>query len=348
MLSLIINTQAFANDITIVGDAEQTIQLTHLNNTLDSQVNSKSITLPTFQLSSHAQHVIYQHIQQALEHSTDNHTSSVTSAKSKSVQLGMNHVPVLDQGRHGTCVTFAITATIDAALDKGNYISQLCLLQLGQNLENQGLGRSGWTGLWGNVELERIDKFGIISLKNQHQNGCGGLNDYPYYTTPNTEMSAEEYESLSQHLSGKRFTWKPIFTKKQSTTPTKDINKKVTDVKAALDAGNRVTFGVLLPRTDLGTLGAVAWHHYFADTWVLSYKIAQELEYASTFPGHEMIITGYDDNAVAMDDYGHRHYGLFTLRNSWGSYVADWGDFYMSYDYFNALATEAYQIQPLK
>src|SRR5262245_38948069 len=29
------------------------------------------------------------------------------------IELGMENVPVLDQGNHGTCVTFAVTATID-------------------------------------------------------------------------------------------------------------------------------------------------------------------------------------------------------------------------------------------
>jgi C1A family cysteine protease len=57
-----------------------------------------------------------------------------------------------------------------------------------------------------------------------------------------------------------------------------------------------------------------------------------------------MIITGYDDEAIAIDKLGHQHKGLFTLRNSWGSSVADKGNFYMSYDYFKTLAMEAYKI----
>jgi C1A family cysteine protease len=39
-----------------------------------------------------------------------------------SVNLGMNNVPVLDQGRHGTCATFATTAAVDAALGQGDYV----------------------------------------------------------------------------------------------------------------------------------------------------------------------------------------------------------------------------------
>ena len=62
------------------------------------------------------------------------------------IQLGMNGVPVLDQGRFGTCVTFADTAAVDAALGKGDYISQLCLLQFGNYVTQHayGLQRLGW------------------------------------------------------------------------------------------------------------------------------------------------------------------------------------------------------------
>jgi len=45
----------------------------------------------------------------------------------------------------------------------------------------------------------------------------------------------------------------------------------------------------------------------------------------SEFSGHEMLITGYDDNAVAKDENGYEHRGLLTLRNSWGEDVGDHG-----------------------
>jgi C1A family cysteine protease len=58
-----------------------------------------------------------------------------------------------------------------------------------------------------------------------------------------------------------------------------------------------------------------------------------------------MIITGYDNNATAIDTQGRVHKGLLTLRNSWGNKVGDQGDFYMSYDYFKALALEVQRIR---
>jgi len=152
-------------------------------------------------------------------------------------------------------------------------------------------------------------------------------------------MSVKAYAEHSEGASGQLFTWERLFNKfSANSTP------NITHIKDALNAGHRVIFNTLLPRSDLGTLGAVAWHHYFGDTWVLTHEIAQAIEDQTTHSGHTMIITGFDDNAIATDTHGHQHRGLLTLRNSWGPYVADWGDFYMSYDYVNALAIQGYQV----
>ena len=60
-----------------------------------------------------------------------------------------------------------------------------------------------------------------------------------------------------------------------------------------------------------------------------------------------MIIVGYDDDAVAVDQQGRKYQGLFTLRNSWGQSIGDKGNFYMSYDYFKTLADEVQRIRHL-
>ena len=36
---------------------------------------------------------------------------------------------------------------------------------------------------------------------------------------------------------------------------------------------------------------------------------------------HAIIIAGYDNEAVAVDNKGQKHKGLLTLRNSWGGYA---------------------------
>ena len=60
-----------------------------------------------------------------------------------------------------------------------------------------------------------------------------------------------------------------------------------------------------------------------------------------------MIITGYDDDAIATDEKGQTYKGLLTLRNSWGKNAGDAGNFYMSYDYFKRLGVEVQRIRQL-
>ncbi len=88
-------------------------------------------------------------------------------------------------------------------------------------------------------------------------------------------------------------------------------------------------------------VGALGKYSANFDSWVLTPEIVEHIAIKKELPGHEMIITGYDNDAVAIDAHGREHRGLFTLRNSWGSRAGDNGNFYMSYDYFKALAIEA-------
>jgi C1A family cysteine protease len=107
--------------------------------------------------------------------------------------------------------------------------------------------------------------------------------------------------------------------------------------------------------------GTSATYKMAGDTWALTTKAKQKAEdltkqlaTSSTYitavrhARHTMIITGYDDNAVSQDEDGASHVGMLILRNSWGSDAGNHGDFYMNYDYFNALAYGAIEIIPLK
>jgi len=331
----LLTSQVFAQALTLVGTVKQTITLTHPNTSLQAQPNVKFVTLPEYQLSEDTQRLIYQRAEEALKLKK---TYSLNSAQSKKKQLGMENVPVLDQGEHGSCAIFAVTAAGDALIKKGDHISQLCLLQLGNYFQEQGLGESGWDGLTSDDALNRLTHHGIITQKNQKKHGCGGIKQYPYWeeNTPSSSMSPEDYSNHREASSETQFTWEKLVTTFAMDT--------THNIKAALNKDHRVTISVLLPRTDLGTGGATAWHHYFNDTWVLTYEVAQSILFQTSFLAHEMVITGYDDDAVARDNDGHRHHGLFTLRNSWGGYVADWGDFYMSYDYANILTFSGEQL----
>ena len=188
---LLFVSQANAGELNIVGTLERVIQLTHTNSSLRAESNTKSITLLEYELSEKAQRDVSKQIQQTLDHDADNNMS-LTAVVSKQTQLGMNKVPVLDQGQHGTCTTFAVTAAVDAVINKGDYISQLCMLQLGSYLHSLGQGPSGWDGLSNYLALERINKFGIINLKNQREFGCAGVKEYPKKNTPNTSMSMHD------------------------------------------------------------------------------------------------------------------------------------------------------------
>lgn len=348
-LIMALSPAVFAENITMTGTVEQSMPLNP--SLLQHQGFSgeasdvKTIDLLQFDLSASAQQIFYRRVEQLLQDRTDTEQTISKTSSHPSVQLGMNHVPVFDQGKHGTCVTFAVTSAIDAAINKGDDVSQLCLLQLGSYLEAQGQGLSGWNGFWEHVALKRLDRYGYIRVTHQKKYGCGGVKNYPSSTKPTTSMTPGDYSQYSETLSNAQVTWKTLFDTQNFTSDKSEMEKKLNAVKTALKAGQRVSFSVLLPRTDLGTVGADGWHHWFADTWILSYEIAKALETSSRLPGHSMVITGYDDHAVAMDRWGHRHQGLLTLRNSWGSKVADWGDFYMSYDYFKALAIEANAIK---
>ena len=249
------------------------------------------------------------------------------------IKLGMANVPVLDQGRHGSCVTFAVTAALDALDNLGDYYSQLCFLQLGSYLFQQGMGSSGWDGLNGYTALKRIDDYGLMNKQQEQKKGCGGLNAYPSYKSHTGEMSIEEYHLYAKNP---RFTYRTIFEKSEDKTNL---------IKQSLNAGHRLLVGVLLPKVDLGTAGAVGWHSYFNDTWVLTDEIKNALKTNQLLPGHMLVITGYDDTLIARDTNGKAHKGLFILRNSWGSYVGDSGTFYMSYDYMNALAHSAFELK---
>lgn len=262
------------------------------------------------------------------------------------VELGMNNVPVLDQGMHGTCVTFATTAALDAVLNKGDYVSQLCSLEMGNYLETRSYYPSGWNGSWGPLVLERFDEFGIVSTTDQKTKSCAGVTQYPATDMNNTgtPMSIDDYTNMSEDITDK-ISWFPIINVHQrfsDNAPSDLMDRVLMGVKGALASRNakdklRLTFGVLLPVNHCSA-GACGKFHKSDDAWVLSKSIREDDE--PDFGGHEMIITGYDDNATATDNEGGTHKGLLIIRNSWSDKHGDNGDYYMSYDFFKQYALE--------
>ena len=342
---LLINESTHAQAVKIIGSIEQPVRSPNTHS-LTNQSAIRSISLLNIQLSEKAQQTIRNRINNTLKENSSNFAKPTIPEQ---LQLGMNNVPVLDQGSHGTSVTFANTAVIDAVLNKGDYISQLCQLELGRYLENRSYTLSGWDGSWGPTVLNQMGLFGIVSKEQQRKLGCAGLTEYPMGgSSPKNNMSLSDYHHLSEAMPDNLVAWTLLLEPNQATLDEPDMDKIINDIKIALNAGDRLTFGVLLLDFAQGMVGAVGTHHAQYDSWVLTPEIANDISEQAPFAGHEMIITGYDDGAIAMDAQGREYSGLFTLRNSWGSNIGDKGDFYMSYDYFKALTIEIQRIRHLR
>jgi hypothetical protein len=333
-----LSLSSFAQDIKLNGTVDKII---HLPSATPAKAASfKHVALLNIELSDKAR----QKIQQKAQASLNEKIVSTTHAE-REVQLGMGDVPVLDQGGYGSCVTFANTAAMDAALNKGDYISQLCSLQLGRYLEKNAYIPSGWNGSWGSIVLNQLTTFGWVSKTKEHSEGCGGATEYPMISTfsfPGSEMTPEQYHQMSDEPS---LAWSSIVDIYDVLLDGSNPNDALNQVKASLSAGDRLTFGVLFPSLSRGVMGAVGRYKAANDSWLLTPEIIEDMQTETDFPGHEMIITGFDDDAVAIDDHGRSYKGLLTLRNSWGARVGDQGNFYMSYDYFKTLTIEVQRIR---
>jgi len=264
---------------------------------------------------------------------------------------GMNGTPVLDQGLHGTCTTFADTGAIDALLGKGDYVSQLCNLQLGSYFEEKGYVPSGWDGTMGPLPLNQMLSFGIISKPNQRIKTCGGLRDYPLMNPYSIgySMSLEDFKKSSENLN-EMIYWEPLLTYQErfnwAPENTAEAEALLTEIKNVLSlqeeyVDTRLTVGVLIP-VEYCSAGACARYHTENDTWALTNTIQRDED--AEMGGHEMIITGYNDDAVVLDNEGNKHQGLLILRNSWGREAGDQGNFYMTYDYFKLFVMEVQKI----
>ena len=345
-LTSLFSTLSFAQDISILGDFQQDIHLQH--NVPRPQLKllegrEPSVTLMRVGLSEKVKARFLSRLKES-----KSATLPKLSGLPPSVQLGMENVPVLNQGLHGSCVMFAVTAAMDAVIKKGDYISQLCALQLGQYLQANGFSPSGWDGALGINVLTQFDLFGFMTKDAQREQSCGGLVDYPATSEEKgQEMSLSEYHDYSHSVVSKRIAWTSLLDLFQTAQDKMDGAITLSQVKQALARGDRLIFGVLLADYDKGLAGAIGTHKAFNDTWLLTPEIVNDVNENPQFAGHEMLITGYDDNAYAKDDFGRIHRGLITLRNSWGDKVGDQGTFYMSYDYFRALVMEAQRIRQL-
>lgn len=341
--------QVHAGDIEIVGEVKMlkpNLEISKPQKLLKSNVTRSYIKLLKLELSAKALDVI----EQRAERAQNLEKSSQTAPKllPEQVQLGMNDVPVLNQGAHGSCVVFAVTAAIDAAINKGDYVSQVCQLSLGRYIENNGHIPSGWNGALIRNILGEIELFGFVSKNVQKSYGCAGLTEYPETGEDLlNEESITEFHKYSEKLIANKVSWSSILDIFEASIDSINEDEILLATKRALSAGDRVILGAILLDYEKGVVGAQGTYKFKNDAWVLTPEMISNINNQQEYVGHALLITGYNDKAVAIDSDGQEHRGLLTLRNSWGSNIGDNGDFYMSYDYFKALVIEAQRLRTI-
>jgi hypothetical protein len=327
-------------------------------------------------LSADTQNKLIQNINNALNNpATPNQTSLSEEGNDlpSSIQLGMNGVPVFDQGwEWSSCTTMSVTAALDAlySLKGDQAISPTCFLQL-DNLE-------WWNGNDLFLVVSAFEHFGYWTQKDQETikvNGvpaCGGLTKYPFsdkshfgdapsldLLDPDTFKKYQAAEEIQRNNDGGNGTSMPVSVYQQyekhalkssnwlviaTHYAPQQADQTLQQVKESLTKGNRLVFSMFFDPflSDKGhSMGAIGSYHAHFDTWVLTNQIGRDVQtYLRAFQ-HEMVITGYDDTAcVTYDDESQtrQECGLLKIRNSGGAELGDHGDFYMSYDYFKTLA----------
>ena len=339
-----LSSTILAQSIEMIGGTPVTISISHPHNSRHSSVTKKVIDVQHIRLSEEAQEILKKRFSN-MDY-VDKLAQYELSAPAV-VNLGMNNTPVLDQGVHGSCATFANIGAIDAVIGKGDYVSQLCSLELGSYLKNQGLQPySGWDGSFGPMILHQLKEYGLISIAYQHNHGCAGVKDYPVDNVRNhgKPMSISEYTANSFALAN-YVSWRVLLSNSEAFSPNYNPEDLLESVKTNLRAGKRITFSILL-NEKVGDSGALGTHMKTNDTWILTPKIIATAKNGKFEASHEMIITGYNDNAIAKSPSGVISKGLLLLRNSWGPNAGNQGTYYVSYEYFKALCDEAQVIIP--
>jgi len=308
---------------------------------------TKTVRLMKVKLSKKARAQLSSNLADILAH--PNQLKTMDSNLPKSVYLGMNGEPVLDQGTWGTCTTFAPTGAIDALYDykQGERVSQLCNLELGKTVDP---GESGWDNSLGYIELNQLSQYGFDDLNSQRSVGCGGLFHYPV-TDPTDNghaMTVDQFEAMKSGGFSKQ-DWTPIWANQNNpiwgqTISVADGKVVLHDVKRALNQGYRVVFGTYLD-PNVNSFGNTGTYKVPDDAWVMTKQIQQDIHNGDFLGGHEIIIDGYNNNACATYNGGTKtQCGLLRIRNSMGPHAGDNGDYFMSYDYFIGMVNEAYAI----
>lgn len=232
----------------------------------------------------------------------------------KIFDLGMENVPVLDQGQEPTCITFAVSNLVNAHKKAGDFISQQCLLQFSQTIASYNCPNA-WKGSWGTCILGQIKNYGVVNK-----------DDCPT-KYPNQNAGALDYYT-HQRLS-KNGQWSHSFNYSQLNYAN-DVNT----VKSLLQNKKRVLIAFYISKYN--NVGSPI-DDYENGLWELpanTTNASQVCGYSmQDCGGHGVVITGYDDQRQ-----------IFKVRNSWGAEFGAEGDYYMTYDYFRVMTQRGYVI----
>lgn len=335
-----------ANSLTIIGNIPVRIPIEETTKSGLKKEKFQIVYIQDVRLSANAQQVVGQRVQMIHDEAL---LELSMASPVKAVDLGMNKTPVLDQGRHGSCVTFSATAALDALSGKKNYISQLCSLELGSYLKKHRLTQhSGWNGSFGSVVLKQLQDYGLITLRFQKKQSCAGIKRYPVDDANNRgkAMSLSDYSANALPVSDWA-SWASLLDVNEAFSQNHNPEKVLRAVKKSLDKGHRLIFGTLLD-LKLPHAGALGQYKKPFDSWVLTPEISNHAKQGKIKGGHEMVIIGYNNQGIIRDSEGRISIGVLILRNSWGKNAGDKGNYYMSYAYFKALTDEVQVIKPVE
>jgi len=313
------------------------------NRSLDAHEypSNKIVQLMKIELSDDAKQDLVDKVT-ALEQPVARSMTITDSNLPPSLNIGMNNIPVLDQGQHGSCVTFAVSGALDAIIQRGDYVSELCSLELGSTLQAANKNyMSGWNGSDAPIVFAQFSKYGLVNMDKQAAGVCSGVTTYPLFdeNDTGTPMSIADYKLNSETIpTGVKLN--TIVDVSSHLMKPAAADKAITSIKTSLNAGHRVLIGTMLDIYVDNRDGAVGKLNARNDTWMMTPAIVSDVKKKIIDAAHEMVITGYDDTAVVTGPDGVQETGVFVLRNSWGTRAGDHGTFYMTYNHFKSLGLD--------
>lgn len=303
-------------------------------------LGGKYIVVETVELSPETKRLVAKHLNTSRPQALV--TKKLMHTLPRKIVLGMNNVPVLDQGRHSTCSIFSASAAVDSIYGE-DLISQLCYLELTSYLSQVSTHKNGWIGNDFRTIFYDFMQYGAISKKIQKTKGCGGVYDYPTHDSKDNghPMSVADYLNHSRDVMQK-VALNILLKEDDAFTDSPNAVNLVHNVKQTLSRGNRVLIAFLLDLNyGVGNLGA---YKVQKDAWILTPEIIKDGKTGDLKGRHGLVVTGFDDDAYILDGNKQAQKGVFTVRNSWGPEAGDKGEFYMSYDYLQSLTFAAIEV----